>query len=187
MIGIYQILHKSSGRRYIGSSINVSKRLSHHKNRLVRGLHANDYLQKTFDKYGIEDFEFQFIVQCDQKDLESYEQLVINGYKTNLRDFGFNLRLVAKSSAGSSTKKYSHKEGDTYNRLTLVQKTVKKNGVWRWLCKCSCGQEIEIDPGQVKHNHTKSCGCLNKEKLIQRISKWNRENEPWNKRKIKGV
>jgi len=61
--GIYQILHTESQKRYIGSSKNISKRLSHHKWSLKNKKHYNDYLQKIYNKYGAEAFEFSVLIE----------------------------------------------------------------------------------------------------------------------------
>lgn len=167
--GIYQILHKESGKRYIGSSKNIKNRLAEHKSGLRHSRHPNDYLQKAFNKYGEDAFEFKQIVECLQQDLELYEQLIIDGYKSNQRDFGYNLRKVASSNAGMMTKGNTYKVGDTYNRLTIVAPLeLNEFGSRYWLCKCSCGNEARVEAGQLRNGHTKSCGCYNLENLRQR-------------------
>lgn len=42
--GIYAIINVQTGRRYIGSSINVRKRLLGHRRALQRGIHINEHL-----------------------------------------------------------------------------------------------------------------------------------------------
>lgn len=65
--------------------------------------------------------------------------------------------------------------GKTINYLTFVKEVEKKNkGKRRFLCRCSCGSEKEYDGYQVMSGKTKSCGCLQKEKLLER----NRNNNP---------
>lgn len=34
----------------------------------------------------------------------------------------------------------------------------------KWHCKCKCGNEIDVDTRNLNSGHTKSCGCLIKEK-----------------------
>lgn len=65
--------------------------------------------------------------------------------------------------------------GKTFNRLTVIQQVddyIKPNGehVAQWLCKCSCSEDkfIIVYGENLKNGHTKSCGCLVTEKLIQR-------------------
>jgi group I intron endonuclease len=59
-IGIYSISH-SSGDIYIGSSIELKKRLYYHKHRLRKGTHFNPKLQAAWDKYGEDAFTFSVV------------------------------------------------------------------------------------------------------------------------------
>lgn len=34
----------------------------------------------------------------------------------------------------------------------------------KWHCKCKCGKELDVDTRKLNSGHTKSCGCLQKEK-----------------------
>lgn len=34
----------------------------------------------------------------------------------------------------------------------------------KWHCKCRCGNELDVDTRNLNSGHTKSCGCLQKEK-----------------------
>lgn len=182
MTGIYQILHIESGKRYIGSSVNVRNRLYHHKDRLKYGKHANDYLQKAYNKYGIGGFEFKKILECSKENLEFYEQSIIDGYKSNQREFGFNLREVSRSNAGMKFNRNTYKSGETYNRLTFLHLVDFLNGKPYWLFQCSCGNQKKIGAADVKSGHTKSCGCQNKEKSLQNIINYNSTSpDPWNK------
>ena len=47
---------------------------------------------------------------------------------------------------------------------------VDKNGNKRaiWLCKCDCGNFIEVSGTDLRSGHTKSCGCMHKEMLAKR-------------------
>ncbi len=37
-----------------------------------------------------------------------------------------------------------------------------------WLCKCDCGNEIEVCGTDLRSGHTQSCGCIHKEMLTKR-------------------
>jgi len=56
--------------------------------------------------------------------------------------------------------------GHKYNLLTVVSRTEQKtkNGQWRWLCKCDCGNETVLNTGNIRYGRTKSWGCLQKRK-----------------------
>lgn len=54
------------------------------------------------------------------------------------------------------------------SRLTVVEQTGHKNRATIWLCKCSCGNFCEKVGTAIRNGHTKSCGCLNVDKIISR-------------------
>ena len=54
--------------------------------------------------------------------------------------------------------------GKTFNRLTVIKEAPSKNKKTYWICKCECGNIIEVRADQLKSGNTKSCGCLNTEK-----------------------
>ena len=62
--------------------------------------------------------------------------------------------------------------GQKFGRLLVIKKMDNnKWGSCRWLCVCDCGKEKIIRDSHLKSGHTKSCGCLHKEKLIKRLTK----------------
>ena len=58
--GIYIIDNKV----YVGSSIDIDKRLYNHKYMLNKNGHDNNYLQNAFNKYGVLNFIFDTIEEC---------------------------------------------------------------------------------------------------------------------------
>ena len=56
--------------------------------------------------------------------------------------------------------KFQDLTGQKFNRLTAL----KYIGNSKWLCKCDCGKETIVYVSRLKTGHTKSCGCLVKEK-----------------------
>lgn len=58
---IYAITHIASGRRYIGSTINVSERWIRHRSHLKLNKHHCVYLQRSWNKYGKAAFSFSII------------------------------------------------------------------------------------------------------------------------------
>lgn len=49
--------------------------------------------------------------------------------------------------------------GRKYGSLTVLYRGENKNGRTRWVCKCSCGNEITVNAQQLKAGKRKSCGC----------------------------
>lgn len=54
--------------------------------------------------------------------------------------------------------------GQKFNRLTITEYC----GKYKYLCLCDCGKEKIVNIYSLKTGHTKSCGCLHREKTIQR-------------------
>lgn len=61
--------------------------------------------------------------------------------------------------------------GVVFDRLTVIEQAedyIKPNGkrIAQWLCECSCPEhnKVIVTQSNLKHKHTKSCGCLAIEK-----------------------
>lgn len=81
--GIYAIKNKVTGKYYIGCSKHCHKRWKQHKYSLVRGTHHSVKLQRSFNKYGLEAFEFSIIQEVGGlTDLEVMEEEFIQLYQS---------------------------------------------------------------------------------------------------------
>lgn len=58
---IYAITHTESGRRYIGSTVNVSERWIRHRSHLKHNKHHCNYFQNAWNKYGKDAFTFSIV------------------------------------------------------------------------------------------------------------------------------
>lgn len=90
--GIYSIRNLVNNKRYIGQSVNIKARWNQHKNALNHGNHDNDYLQKSWNKHGEENFVFEIIEECKRQELDDRERYYIDFYKTLDENFGYNLK-----------------------------------------------------------------------------------------------
>lgn len=110
---LYKILNKNTGKAYIGQTINNPEiRFNYHTSRLKKGTHDNEYLQRSFNKHGIDSFMFYTILKTD--DLESlnlYEEQFIKILRATDRNFGYNIR-----PGGANTK---HSE-ETKRKIALA-------------------------------------------------------------------
>jgi len=69
--------------------------------------------------------------------------------------------------------------GQRFGRLTVITKNHKdKWGQWCWLCKCDCGNEVIVRGQSLKSGGTQSCGCLQRERIRERIREMTGENHP---------
>ncbi len=88
VVGIYGIIHRESGRVYVGQSRNMANRIKSHR------CHSNkDKRQGKFynavRKYGKEEFDFEILEEFSAEDLNEREKFYIQFL--NAIDSGFNL------------------------------------------------------------------------------------------------
>jgi len=99
--GIYKIACRTNGKLYVGSSVNVGRRWYEHKSMLKNGSHHSPYLQHSWDKYGEEDFDFNFLEKVvDKEKLIDREQFWIDKTQSANKKKGFNVSPVANSPLG---------------------------------------------------------------------------------------
>ena len=135
--GIYRILNKINGNCYIGSSLNVEKRYKHHLSTLRHNSSRCSILQKAFNKYGEDNFEFQVILCCKPEYRLYYEQQLIrelnsqynvftNVSDSPLRQFTFTEQSKLKMSI--EEKNYQNSINTTYHwqiKVEFFQKNLK--------------------------------------------------------------
>lgn len=93
--GIYKITNLVNQKIYIGSAVNVRKRLNLHRSSLNLNKHDNVYLQRAWNKYGLGNFKFEMIEECPIDKLIEREQLYIDWFKPQ-----YNIRIVAENNSG---------------------------------------------------------------------------------------
>jgi len=123
LAGIYIIENKITKKLYIGSSIDVLGRMKRHRFLLRRNRHHNPHLQRAFNKYGDNNFEFKEIkIIEDYNHLIFCEQFFIDNFSSYKN--GYNMCPKAGNILG-----YKHTP-ETIVKMKLVQKGCK-NGMWR--------------------------------------------------------
>ena len=99
---IYRILNKITNQNYIGQTIqDLEERWRQHK------LEKSNcrYLKASFNKYGVENFDFKLICICFDNDLDKYECYYINKFNS-IAPNGYNLREGGNSGKhNEDTKK----------------------------------------------------------------------------------
>lgn len=62
--------------------------------------------------------------------------------------------------------------GGKYGRMLVLRRTENsRTGRAMWLCRCNCGVEKSVEGQNLRTGATKSCGCLDREKFIERFTK----------------
>ena len=63
--------------------------------------------------------------------------------------------------------------GQKFNKLTVLERSpsIHKDHCAYWICKCDCGNIVEVSGTNLRTGNTKSCGCLKSigEQTIQKI------------------
>ena len=90
MTGVYKITNTVNGKVYIGQSTNIKQRWSQHRQHLNGGYHCNDYLQRSWMKYGKDAFTFEVLQECTVDELDAYEEKYISMYDSTNFEKGYN-------------------------------------------------------------------------------------------------
>lgn len=101
--GVYQITNTANGKRYIGSSYNITKRWINHRLELDTGIHHNRHLQNAWDKYDKSVWQWSILEKCEKENLIIREQSYLPPEKTYraLKKNGFyNESPIAGTRAG---------------------------------------------------------------------------------------
>lgn len=124
--GIYMIQNKVNNKIYIGQAVDIERRWESHKYYLRGNYNSpNKHLQRAWNKYGEDNFEFTIICECDESQLNTMEEYYIFELMTYDLDFGYN-----KSYGGSSgrpTEETRRKISESNKGKIVSEETRKKN------------------------------------------------------------
>lgn len=89
------------------------------------------------------------------------------GNKISVRKDQLTRAKGPKTSCGCDLKEKNSKAhlkditGQTFGKLTVIHRVTSRPGskAARWLCKCECGKECEVDGIQLRNGSVQSCGC----------------------------
>jgi len=130
--GIYKIINKTNGRYYVGSSNNIHRRWLCHKQDLKRKTHRSRFLQRSWNKYGPEAFDFLILEKnIPEKNLLITEQKYLD-ISSNEKDKCYNSSFIAgkvemnkatrkKISKSNMGKKMSEETKQKLREITLKQ------------------------------------------------------------------
>lgn len=92
--GVYLIHNKVNNKNYVGSTTNLDRRIKNHKQHLEKGCHNNRKIQKDYDEYGPESFEFKILEKnIEEELLTAYEKYHMYMTDAIVMYKGYNVRL----------------------------------------------------------------------------------------------
>lgn len=145
MIGIYKIKNKVNGKVYIGQSIDIKRRWYAHKNELGRQVHCNSHMQKSWNKYGEENFEFSILEECDLNDIDEKEIFWISYYNSANQDFGYNLTDGGQGIHGYiPTEEWKNLMYKMSKAEPVLQFDMDGNLLERWRSAAWAGRSLNI-------------------------------------------
>ena len=115
--GIYAIVNKTNGKRYIGRAVDIEKRWHYHQWMLGANRHFNVHLQRAWNLG--DEFEFAVIEECDRGNLNDREIFWIAHYKTTDDACGYNM-----CDGGGTTTGYHFSE-ETKKKMSEKRRGVK--------------------------------------------------------------
>jgi group I intron endonuclease len=127
--GIYCITNTKNGKKYVGSSINIEYRFKQHKKDLRGHYHGNDHLQKAIGKYGIDEFEFSIIEECEKDKLLENEDKYINKFNSMNSIFGYNKKSADRTILSEETIQKIKDSHNTPEYKKWLTKNANEN-VW---------------------------------------------------------
>jgi group I intron endonuclease len=102
--GIYIITNLTTGKHYVGRSVNCYERFSKHKSVLRKGVHDNKHIQSAWNLYGGDDFIFEVLEESEPIFLPSLENYWCNLLNSHNRNYGYNTEPTSPYGKIASSK-----------------------------------------------------------------------------------
>jgi group I intron endonuclease len=152
--GIYKILCSKSGKFYIGSSQELTRRKIHHYNRLRANKHGNPHLQNSFNLYGESNIIFNVLEYCSVSELLIREQFYIDQNK------GMGILFNVAEIAGASMRNKRHAK----NTIKKMKDSHKKF----WLGKTlSDEHKAKISEKRMQYTRERGLRKLSDEQVLE--------------------
>ncbi len=68
--------------------------------------------------------------------------------------------------------------GQKFGRFTVIGEAPKRYGRTHWYCQCECGNIVSVITKSLTAGLSKSCGCLNRQKISERARTHGMTNTP---------
>lgn len=148
---IYTITNTKNGKRYIGSTTSISQRWRTHRWQLNKGIHANEHLQRAWNKHGKSAFTFETIHEeiGTSKRKQVVEDEFMKTHSSRDEQFGYNLNaanLVGNVMGTDTRKKISAALTDNPKTCKSVVQYDVYSGklIKQWISATRAGEELGL-------------------------------------------
>ena len=114
--------------KYVGQSVNIRRRIAEHKRDLKKHVHANDKLQKSWNKYGKDNFIFSVLEQCGKDHLTNRETYWVNKLHTMERNIGYNIAVPGPNPMAN--RHHTEKSKQKMSAYRKIHTKGKNNGFY---------------------------------------------------------
>lgn len=116
---IYKIENLINHKIYIGLTNNIARRRTRHFSDLKRNVHDNHFLQKEYNIYGKESFDFNIVFNgdCTEEEIGNKEQEYIKQYDSYYN--GYNQNMGGNFGASNGGSKLT--KTDIFNILAVLE------------------------------------------------------------------
>lgn len=190
--GIYKITNLINNKCYIGQSIHIERRWQEHKqsaNPANLSFDSTKHLYNAINKYGVNNFSFEIIEECEASMLDSLECRYIKQFNSADSLYGYNTQLGGRSGRTATPayvlevifelKQTNETMNELAKRLCLNRRTIIRiNSGESW------PQENEVYPirtftiASLKAKHSTNSASSKHWKLHGKLS-----NDEYNKRR----
>ena len=119
--GVYCIKNSTNSHQYIGSSKYLKNRHADHFSKLRNGVHCNKYLQRAFDKYGEDCFNFVILEYTEAVNLVTREQWYLDNLKPE-----YNINKKAYSCLGRGNSPETRRKISEANKGKIVSQATRQ-------------------------------------------------------------
>lgn len=125
MTGIYCFKNLVNGKVYIGQSVNIQRRYKQHLSN-INNLKHQEAIYLALRKYGVENFSFEILKECDINNLSKFEQYYISKYDAYGCN-GYNETVGGEGSIGYKHTKESKEKMSASRKGRIVNEEWKQH------------------------------------------------------------
>jgi group I intron endonuclease len=134
--GVYRILCVPTGKFYVGSSQNIPRRWQLHREKLITGKQDNPHLQRAWNRYGPDAFQWEILETTTPDRLLEREQFYLDTLRPCDHTIGFNIAPQAgapmrgrKASEETRQRMSAAQTGKTQSEKTRKKLSDARKGV----------------------------------------------------------